>query len=148
MGVSLGRFWERSGRNLDQQTLWCLMFALFCPVRGCVVDVFSLLTRGVAGAVCCTGFGSLVVPMFLSSLLLFRALRKWPTRVAYRKNQKVFMILRSCSRRPRCDQEAWHDAKTSSKNCFLGTRNRLMFFDFSCPRCLENGTVEHVAFGG
>ena len=69
--------------------------------------------------------------------------RKWPTRVAYRKNQWNLMILRSCSRRPRCDQEAWHDAKTSSKNGFLESRNRSMFFDVSCPRGLENG-----AFGG
>ena len=54
---SLGRFWGRSGRNLDQQMFRGLIFGLFGPVWGCLFAVFSLLARGVAGAVCCTVFG-------------------------------------------------------------------------------------------
>ena len=52
-----GAVWGRPGRTLDLQTFWGLMFGLFWPVWGCVFDVFSLLARGVAGAVCCAGFG-------------------------------------------------------------------------------------------
>ena len=79
-----------------------------CYVCRCLVGASPALLVVLVSA-------SVSVPMLLSSLRFFRALQKWPTRVAYDENQCNFMSLRGCSRRPRCEKEVRHDAKASSK---------------------------------
>ena len=60
--------------------------------------------------------------------VVVRYARTGPPRVGHRKTRWIFMIVQCSSRRLRCENQADHDAKTSSKRTFPGDKQKHILF--------------------